>query len=370
LSLMGEIYAITRILPTRNPEAPEISTIELAWRTEAETDNLGFIVYRSVDSPDNMVELASYLTHPELVGQASSDEPTEYAFSDDSASSGHIYYYQLYHVDSEQAVTEHAWVETAWFQDISALAINEFLASNDTTLADEFGEFDDWVEILNAGDQAVELAGLHLSDDAASPARWTFPEVTLGAGEYLIIWCDDDPEQGPLHTNFKLSASGETILLSTAAADGLLPIDQVDFDEQSADISYGRYPDGSETWAYFDVPTPGAANFVQTAAPEVPGATPLRFRYEGSHPNPFNARTTLVFSVPADGTVVLNIYDLAGRLVRTLHSGRLAAGQHRMVWDGRDDAGRDSASGAYLIRLGWADRASNRVVHGRVLLAK
>jgi len=355
---------------SRFSAAAETTTIELTWRTEAETDNLGFIVYRSVDTPDNMAELASYLTHPELIGQANSEEPTEYAFSDDSASSDHIYYYQLFHVSSEQVVTEHAWVEAAWFQDIYALAINEFLASNDTTLADEFGEFDDWVEIFNTGVQAVELAGLHLSDDETLPDRWTFPEITLGAGEYLLIWCDDDPEQGPLHTNFKLSASGETILLSTAVADGLLPIDRVDFGEQSTDVSYGRFPDGSETWAYFAAPTPGAANLVLTAAPEVPGATPLRFRYEGSHPNPFNARTTLVFSVPADGMASLRIYDLAGRLVRTLHSGRLAAGQHRVTWDGRDDAGRDSASGAYLIRLGWADRVNNRVDHGRVLLAK
>jgi len=250
--------------------------------------------------------------------------------------------------------------------ELPPLLINEFLASNDTTLADEFGEFDDWVEILNAGDQALNLAGLHLSDDVAAPARWTFPEVTLAAGEYLLVWCDDDPEQGPLHTNFKLNASGETILLSTATADGLRPIDQIDFGEQSTDVSYGRYPDGSETWDYFVMPTPGAANIMVVAVPEAPATLPAGFYYEGSHPNPFNAATTLVFSLPTDGTVSLRIYDLAGRLVRNLDTGRLTAGRHEMTWDGRDDAGRTAASGAYLLRLGWTDR----VVHGRLLLAK
>ncbi|MBK9472418.1 MAG: T9SS type A sorting domain-containing protein [bacterium] len=68
-------------------------------------------------------------------------------------------------------------------------------------------------------------------------------------------------------------------------------------------------------------------------------------------PNPFNPRTTIRFTLPGDGVARLAIYDLAGRLVRTLVAGSLAAGEHEAVWDGCDDAGRAQASGSYLARL-------------------
>jgi hypothetical protein len=68
-------------------------------------------------------------------------------------------------------------------------------------------------------------------------------------------------------------------------------------------------------------------------------------------PNPFSARTTLRFDLPAAGSVDLSIYDLAGRLVRTLESGSVVAGRHSYVWDGRDSAGRTVTSGIYFARF-------------------
>jgi len=68
-------------------------------------------------------------------------------------------------------------------------------------------------------------------------------------------------------------------------------------------------------------------------------------------PNPFNPRTTLRFELTHDEVVGLKIYDLSGRCVRTLVEGRLEAGEHQVVWDGRDDAGIGLASGVYLVRL-------------------
>lgn len=69
-----------------------------------------------------------------------------------------------------------------------------------------------------------------------------------------------------------------------------------------------------------------------------------------NYPNPFNPRTTLRFELAVAGRVELAVYDLQGRLVRTLLSGMVAAGRHEAVWDGRDDAGRALASGTYLAR--------------------
>jgi aminopeptidase N len=75
------------------------------------------------------------------------------------------------------------------------------------------------------------------------------------------------------------------------------------------------------------------------------------FRLAGNFPNPFNPKTTIRFDLPKAGLTKLAVYDVTGRLLRTLHDGRLAAGSHAIDWDGRDDAGKDAAAGVYLYRL-------------------
>jgi len=142
--------------------------------------------------------------------------------------------------------------------------INEFLASNDTTLADEHGDFDDWIEIYNGGNIAGDIGGMYFTDDLTelmnSQIPTTFPDsTTIYPGEFLIIWADKEPEQGILHLeDVKLSADGEDIGLT--ASDGTTIIDSYTFGEQTTDISEGRLPDGTDTWEFFTIPTPGASN--------------------------------------------------------------------------------------------------------------
>lgn len=81
--------------------------------------------------------------------------------------------------------------------------------------------------------------------------------------------------------------------------------------------------------------------------PDLPAPFGLGLR---AWPNPFNPQLTLSFELPAEAAVRLAVYDVAGRLVRTLHDGPLPAGPQRFVWDGRDDGGRAAASGTYLVR--------------------
>jgi hypothetical protein len=121
------------------------------------------------------------------------------------------------------------------------IVINEFMADNDNTIADQDGEYDDWIELYNNTGVAVNLAGYFLSDDEDEPMQWTFPEAVIPANGYLIIWADKDEDQDGLHTNFKLSANGETIILSNPQGTVL---DQVTYGGQSADISTGRSPNG------------------------------------------------------------------------------------------------------------------------------
>jgi pimeloyl-ACP methyl ester carboxylesterase len=89
-------------------------------------------------------------------------------------------------------------------------------------------------------------------------------------------------------------------------------------------------------------------------------------RMVGAYPNPFNATTTVVFELAGQQDVSVQIFDLRGRLVRTLEEGTLGDGRHEKIWDGRDDAGRTLASGAYFVRV----RAGDRSEFSKILLLK
>jgi hypothetical protein len=94
--------------------------------------------------------------------------------------------------------------------------ISEFMASNSGALRDGYGASSDWIEIFNAGDAAIDLAGYKLTDDDDQPSKWQFPSQVLAPGEYLIVFASGlnsiDPT-GHLHTNFSLSAEGEYLAL-------------------------------------------------------------------------------------------------------------------------------------------------------------
>jgi len=143
------------------------------------------------------------------------------------------------------------------------LVINEFMASNNSSLEDPQGQFDDWIEIYNNGTEAVDISGMYLTDNLSTPTKWQIPNdepllTTIPPGGHLLIWADGDASDTGLHSNFKLDASGEEIGLFNS--DGATLLDSVVFGEQTSDISYGRYPDGTDNWRFFGSPSPAAEN--------------------------------------------------------------------------------------------------------------
>lgn len=144
----------------------------------------------------------------------------------------------------------------------SGLYINEFLASNLTGIYDSKGEYEDWIELFNGGQQPIWLGDKYLTDKLNNPTKWQLPDHTIFPGEYLIIWADEDPEQGPFHADFKLSADGEAIGIFNNAASSYTSIDIYNFGPQQQDVSLGRSPDGSSNWVYFEEPSPGSSNAV------------------------------------------------------------------------------------------------------------
>lgn len=132
----------------------------------------------------------------------------------------------------------------------AAPVIGEFMASNDSTLADSTGAFRDWIEIFNAGDEAIDLAGWHLTDDAANLAKWTFPSANLPAGGFVIVFASgcnvpgvDCPDAAvELHANFELTRNGEYLALvepdGATVASSFGP-NGLDYPRQFEDVSYG-----------------------------------------------------------------------------------------------------------------------------------
>ena len=139
----------------------------------------------------------------------------------------------------------------------SIIQINEFLASNQSINTDEEENFEDWIELYYNVNGTINLNGYSLSDNFNYPNKWIFPDLEISGEGFLLIWADDDDEDGDLHTNFKLSASGEEIGLYNSNGDLL---DSISFSNQNPDISYGRINENSDEWQLFDMPSPGDFN--------------------------------------------------------------------------------------------------------------
>ncbi|HNQ43838.1 MAG TPA: FlgD immunoglobulin-like domain containing protein, partial [Candidatus Cloacimonadota bacterium] len=90
------------------------------------------------------------------------------------------------------------------------------------------------------------------------------------------------------------------------------------------------------------------------------GITAVITRLSGNYPNPFNPETTIRFSIKDSGRVRINIYNLKGQMVRSLIDGNLSAGNHYLVWDGKDDRGNNVASGLYLYRMETAGYTASK----------
>ncbi len=210
---------------------------------------------------------------------------------------------------------------TISIQDLAAqplLRINEFMASNVTTIFDpEFNNSSDWIELHNSSSSTIDLGGYTLTDDLLQPARWSIPMgTTIPSNGYLLFWADGS--NTGLHTNFKLSSEGEEIGLFDP--DGAA-VDAVIFNAQTADVSFGRLGSGPNVWRYLDSSTPGEANssngftgFTQPVEFSAPGGfypaaftvtlqsnnaqAEIRYTADGSAPTESAALYTGPFSVP------------------------------------------------------------------------
>ena len=140
------------------------------------------------------------------------------------------------------------------------IRINEFVASNRSGLVDEDGDYSDWIEIYNAGPDAVDFADWSLTDDAQQPNKWVFTSNILQSEGYLVVFASgkDRAEDETRHTNFKLSSEGEFLGLSNPQGELVSALTPT-FPSLSRDISYG-FDTTSMAFRYWRSPTPGSIN--------------------------------------------------------------------------------------------------------------
>ena len=193
--------------------------------------------------------------------------------------------------------------------------INELLAKNEAINVDETGEYDDWIELWNYDQAEVDLANHYLTDKRDNLTKWQFPDsaVQIFPDEYMLIWCDEDQEDGGLHTNFKLSSGGE--FLALVHPDGETIIDSISFPSQAEDISYGRIlsSDFQYEWDYLS-PTPGYSNTsLHITKTEL---LVNSFELNSIYPNPFNSNFKISLDIHDDlGKFRVDLVSLTGRTI-------------------------------------------------------
>ncbi len=199
----------------------------------------------------------------------------------------------------------------------ATVSINEFLADNESSsgLRDEDNELHDWIELYNYGTQPVNLGGWSLANESNVPRQWTFPPVTLGAGQYLVVFASGKNRAGVrLHANFQLGIGGEYLALY-AAGEPAAAASALNYPEQRMDHSYGVTASGLR---YFNAPTPGAPNGASSLTNI---AQPVHFSVERGF---FNAPFNPVLSAAAGSGVSIR-YTLDGS-VPTAEAGFLYSG--------------------------------------------
>jgi len=181
------------------------------------------------------------------------------------------------------------------------IVINEVMSNNTITIADEYGGFNGWVELFNGSNQPLSLSGKFLTDKSNDWNKFPLPEVSLDPGDFILIWLDDNPYQGPLHANFKMDSNDEELWLVSIESGSPRVTDYFTPCVSLPDNSQERTVDGENIIEMTDGPTPGSSNSGVNVLEQTTFSINI-------FPNP--ATDEIIFSRK---TETVEIFDLLGR---------------------------------------------------------
>ncbi len=210
------------------------------------------------------------------------------------------------------------------------LFVNELMAKNDTVILDDWGRSSDWIELYNGNGYDLDAGVLVFFDsDSTGAEPWSVPRGTMiPAGGFMLFWADGDGWKSGTHLPFRLSAAGDGFTLGrNVPGQGETPyisvIEEVSFQEQTTDRSFGRFPDGGE-WRMLETPTPGYSNGTLYSRPVALGQP---------RPNPCSSGEVTIDLSTGGGKTEIFVYDLAGRRIHTVFNGYLDPGESSFTWD-------------------------------------
>ncbi len=201
------------------------------------------------------------------------------------------------------------------------LVINEVMSNNISTVTDNSGKYEDWIELYNTTSSPISTNGLFITDTLAYLHKWNLPNHIIPPNSYSIIWADEDGNQGEEHSNFQLSNLGESLILSNSDSS---VIDSITFLPQLDDIAFGRSPNGIGSFTML-TPTFKANNDFPNSIDEISEKVII-------YPNPF---TDVLYLEKKEK---IEVRDLLGKIIYS------AASANRIQtsdWD----------SGVYFISL-------------------
>ena len=239
--------------------------------------------------------------------------------------------------------------------DLSGLFINEIMTSNSDIIADNYGEYDDWVEFYNGGTVPVDLGGLFISDriDDEEPFRISteYPDsTTIDPGEFLLIWADDSVEQGILHTNFKLSRSGEQVVVYGYNTKEF--IDSITYEEVPRNITFGRISDGNPEWNELFRPTPRKSNIVSDLGETTFITSGFQCKV---YPNPTSTQANFRVDLTRDTRLTIKVYSNTGELIAIPCNGYFHTGRYDLTWDLTGSQGDRISKGMYFYTIETED---------------
>lgn len=286
----------TPIAPIITQIKPDFSNLPFAWQVTVHAEGPE-VAYAKINYSINGVDQAEQ-TGLEIEGGYMftillDGSPTEFAYN--------------ITLDGENGLSRDAFCESEIIHinpESNSIVINELMSSNQSAIADEAGGYDDWIELYNAASYPVNLSKYYLSDNGNAPLKWKLPDVTMNPGSFLLLWADGNPDEGGLHTNFNLSASGEKVYLFKKDENQLTVVNKVDMPATPTDYSYGRQSDGGLPWVQFSSATPNASN-----SGGITGIEDFTSELFSVYPNPTSGK--VYFSETAD----FRLFDLSGRVV-------------------------------------------------------
>ena len=221
-------------------------------------------------------------------------------------------------------------------------------ATDDTNARASFSNYGSWVDVAAPG----------ASMWSAIPQNYTLDDLNQIIYLLFFGWDGESPYMYGDGTSFASPLVAGVCGLLRAQQPSLSPQEVIAHIKQSGDVVAYDQPIGPRLNAYRALNEPVTA--VETMS------TPEGVSLGAAWPNPFGANTTIGFSISEAGPVRLGLYDVRGRLVRTLIAASLPAGRHTALWDGRASVGRALGSGVYFAVLERGGvRASRRIVMAR-----